>query len=118
MANEGRSKTQRSFVRLLAVYIHPVAIFLRHCGLQDIKDESDRKTAAEYSYPQGITLLRMLVVDTLRELMPEFIVYLAIPLETYDELFRLRFIQKRVEEYDIKLIIFRPDLEEIVLWRD
>jgi len=56
--------------------------------------------------------------SALRELMPDFIVYLAVPLETYDELFRLRFIQRRVEEYDIKLIIFRPDLEEIVLWRD
>jgi len=54
----------------------------------------------------------------MREIMPDFILYLAVPLETYEELFRLRFIQRRVEEYDIKLIIFRPDLEEIVLWRD
>jgi len=50
--------------------------------------------------------------------MPDLILYLAVPLETYDELFRLKFIQRRVEEYDIKLIIFRPDSEEIVLWRN
>ncbi|MFS8117604.1 MAG: element excision factor XisH family protein [Microcoleus sp.] len=56
--------------------------------------------------------------SALRDIMPDLIVYLAVPLETYDELFRLKFIQGRVEEYDIKLIIFRPDSEEIVLWRN
>ena len=56
--------------------------------------------------------------SALRDIMPDLIVYLAVPLETYDELFRLKFIQGRVQEYDIKLIIFRPDSEEIVLWRN
>lgn len=56
--------------------------------------------------------------SALRDIMPDFIVYLAVPLETYDRLFRLKFIQKRVEEYDIKLIVFRPNSEEIVLWRN
>ena len=56
--------------------------------------------------------------SALKELMPDWIVYLAVPLETYQEFFRLKFIQERIEEYDIKLLIFRPDVEEIVLWRD
>lgn len=50
--------------------------------------------------------------------MPDYIVYLAVPLETYHDFFRLKFIQGRVEEYDIKLIVFCPKREKIVLWRN
>jgi len=50
--------------------------------------------------------------------MPDWTVYLAVPLDTYHEFFRLKFIQERIQEHDVKLLIFRPDLEEIVLWRD
>ncbi|MGK7927906.1 MAG: element excision factor XisH family protein [Spirulina sp.] len=55
--------------------------------------------------------------SALREIMPDWIVYIALPLETYNEFFTLGFIQDRVEEYDLKLLIFHPNLEEIVLWR-
>lgn len=53
----------------------------------------------------------------LREILPDYTVYLAIPLEIYREFFQLKFIQKRIEEHDMKLLVFRPDTEEIVLWR-
>jgi thymidylate kinase len=56
--------------------------------------------------------------SALRDVMPDWTVYLAVPLDTYHEFFRLKFIQERIQEHDVKLLIFRPDLEEIVLWRD
>lgn len=50
--------------------------------------------------------------------MPDYTVYLAIPLEIYRDFFQLNFIQKRIEEHDLKLLVFRPHTEEIVLWRN
>jgi XisH protein len=55
--------------------------------------------------------------SALREIMPDYQVYLAVPKETYNSFFKLKFIQGRIEEYDIKLLIFCPNIEEIVLWR-
>ncbi|NES18803.1 MAG: fatty-acid oxidation protein subunit alpha [Symploca sp. SIO3E6] len=53
----------------------------------------------------------------LREVMPDYILYLAIPLEIYHEFFEIKFIQKRIEEHNLKLLIFCPDIEEIILWK-
>lgn len=53
----------------------------------------------------------------LREVLPDYVMYLAIPLEIHREFFQLRFIQRRVKEHNLKLIVFQPDTEEIVLWR-
>lgn len=54
----------------------------------------------------------------LRDVMPDFLLYLAVPLEVYNDLFRLKFIQQRLEEHDVKLIVFQPYTEEITLWRN
>lgn len=51
------------------------------------------------------------------EVMPDWMVYLAVPLKTYNEFFQKRFIQKQVAEYNLKLLVFNPSTEEIVLWK-
>ncbi len=55
--------------------------------------------------------------SALREMTLDWIVYIAVPLGTYNEFFKLRFIEQQVKEYDLKLLIFNSNTEEIVLWR-
>ncbi|AOX04183.1 fatty-acid oxidation protein subunit alpha [Moorena producens PAL-8-15-08-1] len=54
--------------------------------------------------------------QALEELEPERIVYLAIPYETYQDFFKLSFIQRALRRYQIKLMIYDPKLEEIKQW--
>ena len=54
----------------------------------------------------------------LKQKLPEIILYLAIPTDTYDTLFQRQFIQDAVEEYQIKLLVFEANKQEIVLWRN
>ncbi|MDB9475906.1 element excision factor XisH family protein [Dolichospermum circinale CS-1225] len=39
-------------------------------------------------------------------------------IDVYNEFFSRKFIQRIIGEYDLKLLIFNPDQEEIVIWRD
>ncbi|HEY9799912.1 MAG TPA: XisH family protein [Leptolyngbyaceae cyanobacterium] len=43
-------------------------------------------------------------------------VYLAVPIETYEDFFQLPFIQRAIQRYQVQLIIYSPDQEEIILW--
>ncbi|MEQ9550579.1 MAG: XisH family protein [Coleofasciculus sp. G3-WIS-01] len=54
--------------------------------------------------------------QALEEQEPDRIVYLAIPLETYQNFFQLPFIQRSLRRYQVKLIIYDPKLEEIKQW--
>ena len=54
--------------------------------------------------------------QALEEQEPDRIVYLAIPLETYQDFFQLPFIQRALQRYQVKLIIYDPKLEEIKQW--
>jgi hypothetical protein len=54
--------------------------------------------------------------QALEEQEPDRIVYLAIPLETYQDFFQLPFIQRSLRRYQVKLIIYDPKLEEIKQW--
>lgn len=49
---------------------------------------------------------------------PDRRLYLAIPVDVYNEFFSRRFIQRIITEYQLKLLIFNPEQEEIVIWRD
>ena len=49
---------------------------------------------------------------------PERILYLAIPLSTYDDFFSRRFTQMIMEEAQLKLIVFEPIQEAIVKWKN
>ncbi len=54
--------------------------------------------------------------SALRLTEPDRTLYLAVPLDVYDEFFRRRFIQRAIEEHQLKLLIFNPEREEIVRW--
>ncbi|MBP0028750.1 XisH family protein [Roseofilum sp. Guam] len=56
--------------------------------------------------------------SALRLTEPDRILYLAIPVDVYHEFFSRQFIQRIISEYQLKLLIFNPDQEEVVLWRD
>ncbi|MFN6464635.1 MAG: XisH family protein [Nostoc sp. DedVER02] len=44
------------------------------------------------------------------------VLYLAVPLETYQDFFQLSFVQRAIQRYQVKLIIYEPKCEEIRLW--
>ncbi|MCC5623954.1 XisH family protein [Nostoc sp. CHAB 5715] len=44
------------------------------------------------------------------------VLYLAVPIETYQDFFQLSFVQRTLQRYQIKLIIYDPKHEEIRLW--
>ena len=47
---------------------------------------------------------------------PDRILYLAVPLETYEEFFQLSFVQKSLKRHTVNLIIYDPNKEEINKW--
>lgn len=52
----------------------------------------------------------------LRLKQPERVLYLAVPLFTYEEFFREEVVQISIVENDVKLLIFDPDVQEVVQW--
>ena len=55
-------------------------------------------------------------VQALEEHEPERIVYLAVPNETYKDFFQLTFVQRTIKRYQMKLIVYEPNKEEIISW--
>ena len=47
---------------------------------------------------------------------PERILYLAVPMDTYTEFFRIPFIQLSLKKYEINLIVYNPSKEDIEQW--
>ncbi len=54
--------------------------------------------------------------QALEEYEPDRIVYLAVPVETYQDFFQLSFIQRSLKRFQVKLIIYNPRQEEIEQW--
>jgi hypothetical protein len=54
----------------------------------------------------------------LERLDPERILYLAVPIDTYEIFFTDEFIGQVVETYGLNLIVFNPVQEVIVLWKN
>ncbi|HAG80283.1 MAG TPA: fatty-acid oxidation protein subunit alpha [Cyanobacteria bacterium UBA12227] len=54
--------------------------------------------------------------QALEEQEPDRLVYLAIPVETYQDFFQLPFIQRALRRYQVKLMIYEPKSEEIKQW--
>jgi XisH protein len=52
----------------------------------------------------------------LRVQEPNRILYLAVPSQTYDEFFRLRFIQEGVAEFQIYLLVYDVENRRITQW--
>lgn len=53
----------------------------------------------------------------LEEEQPERILYLAIPVDTEREFFRLELPRRLVERYQVRLLIYDPEEEVIVKWQ-
>lgn len=47
---------------------------------------------------------------------PDRVLYLAIPADTYDSFFIQQFIQDVLHQYQVKLIVFKPNQEVITQW--
>lgn len=47
---------------------------------------------------------------------PERILYLAVPVDTYTEFFKIPFIQMSLKRYEVNLIVYNPRKEEIEQW--
>ena len=56
--------------------------------------------------------------SALRLIEPDRFLYLAVPVDVYDEFFVRRFIQRAIDEHQLKLLIFNPEQQEIVRWRN
>ncbi|WP_413167467.1 XisH family protein [Capilliphycus salinus ALCB114379] len=54
--------------------------------------------------------------QAIEEQEPDRIVYLAIPVETYQDFFQLSFIQRSLKRFQVKLMIYDPKQEEIKQW--
>ena len=52
----------------------------------------------------------------LRSQEPSRILYLAVPSQTYEDFFRLRFIEEGVREYQISLVIYDIEDRKILQW--
>ncbi len=38
------------------------------------------------------------------------------PIDTYKALFSIQFIEETIVEYGVTLVVYDPDIEEVVLW--
>lgn len=55
--------------------------------------------------------------EVLDEYEPQRVLFLAVPVETYAILFQRKIIQRVLQRYNVRLIVFEPEDEEIVLWQ-
>jgi hypothetical protein len=49
---------------------------------------------------------------------PARTLYLAVPVDTFESFFQESFIQAVVESYQVKLLVYNPLQEVIVLWNE
>ena len=54
----------------------------------------------------------------LQMIEPDRILYLAVPLDTYESFFHEFFIQEAVKVYQLKLIVYNPIQEVILKWNE
>jgi hypothetical protein len=89
-------------------------------------ERSERKIAVEvkvFISPSPVTDLERAVGQYylystfMARLDPERTLYLAIPKRPYENFFQRPSIQEFMQERQFPLIVFNPDLEEIVLWK-
>ncbi|MBD2513507.1 XisH family protein [Nostoc sp. FACHB-973] len=54
--------------------------------------------------------------QALEEQEADRILYLAVPSETHQDFFQLSFVQRTLQRYQVKLIVYDPKQEEIKQW--
>ena len=47
---------------------------------------------------------------------PERKLYLAVDIETYNDFFKLPFLQQQILEFQLKLVVYDTEIEEVVRW--
>ncbi|MEL6457878.1 MAG: XisH family protein [Cyanobacteria bacterium J06641_2] len=52
----------------------------------------------------------------LRAKEPERKLYLAVDIETYNDFFKLPFLQLQLQEFQLKLVVYDTEIEEVVRW--
>lgn len=55
-------------------------------------------------------------IQALEDKEPDRTLYLAVPVETYDDFFQMPFIQKSLKRHEIDIITYDPIKEEIKKW--
>jgi hypothetical protein len=53
----------------------------------------------------------------LEQTAPERRLYLAISQTVFESFFQLKFTREAVQKYQVRLLVFNPDTEEVVLWQ-
>ncbi len=91
-----------------------------------IKKEGEaRKVAIEIKVFGGLSFLNefekavgqyLIYKQFLGELFPERILFLAVSSDVFEESFALPSIKAVVAKQEIKLLVFNPELEEIIKW--
>jgi len=87
-------------------------------------EKADQKIAIEiksFSSPSSIYDFHLAVGQFMNyrlalEEEPERILYLAVPVETYETFFTLKFIQTAISRYQLNLIVYDTEKEVIVKW--
>jgi hypothetical protein len=46
------------------------------------------------------------------------ILYLAVPIDIFNTFFQERFTQAVIEQYDLKILAYDPNIEEIITWKN
>ncbi|NMF58398.1 fatty-acid oxidation protein subunit alpha [Pseudanabaena yagii GIHE-NHR1] len=49
---------------------------------------------------------------------PDRMIYLAVPIDVFDTFFQERFTQAAILQYDLKIIAYEPNTEEIIQWKN
>ncbi len=49
---------------------------------------------------------------------PDRILYLAVPLDSFNSFFQERFVQEAVKLYQLKLVVYDPRKEVIIEWKE
>lgn len=47
---------------------------------------------------------------------PDRVLYLAVPVDAYDQFFRLEFGRLAIQRYHMKMLVYRAETEEVVQW--
>ncbi|MBN3910223.1 MAG: XisH family protein [Nostoc sp. NMS1] len=49
---------------------------------------------------------------------PDRILYLAVPIDIFNTFFQERFTQAAISQYALKIIVYKPNTEEIIEWKN
>ena len=80
----------------------------------EIKSFLAPSTTVEFNAALGQFLKYQLALE---QVQPDRLLYLAIPIDTYDSFFTLELPRLLIQRYQVHLIVYEPAEEVIVLWQ-